>query len=224
MFVIRFHELGKKLYAIDHDECKEGYHEYVEDFIEILDLRQSLSSATSIAYKTQIEYEKIKVLSYYLDRDLDELYIIAEYNIDDKMYVGISKLVLSMESAFLRLITHYPYERLFYYKNKNLINLSHSTIHKIYTADTSNNNLEVACNLDPKLIDVENNRASVRMISKDFSAEKVTCRNLDGVLIVELRYKRLSGLRVTIVKRELFVVSRLNLVSGMPVLSLRGEL
>ena len=220
MFVIKSHELKKKLYAIGHDECKEGYHEYVEDFVEILDLKQSLSSATSIAYKTQIEDKKTKVLSYYLDRDLDELYIIAEYNIDNKMYVGILKLVLSVERAFLRLITYYPYERLFYYKSKKLINLSHSTIYKVHTANTFNNNLKITCNLKPALIDIENNRVSIRMISKDFGAEKVTCKNLENSLMVELKYKRLSGLRVVITERELFVISRLNLVSEIPTLSL----
>ena len=223
IFVIKFHELDRKLYTIGHDECKEGYHEYIEDFVEILDLKQLLSSAIGRAYKTQIGDEKIKALNYYLDKNLDELYIIANYDIDGNMYVGILKLMLSVDNAFLRLINYYPYEHLFYYKNKKIINLSRSTIYKVHTANTSNNNLEIACNLKPALIDIENNRTSTRIISKDFGTEKVTCRNLDDILIVELQYKRLSGLRVTIVERDLFVVSRLNLVSGMPVLSLQVE-
>jgi hypothetical protein len=107
-----------------------------------------------------------------------------------------------------------------YYKNKNLINLSQSFIHKVYNADTFNNNLEIVCNLKPALIDIENNRASICMISKDFNAEKVTCKNLGNSLMVELKYKRLSGLRVIITKRELFVISRLNLVSEMSTLFL----
>ncbi len=223
MFAIRFYELDKKLHAIGHDECKEGYYEYVEDFVEILDLKQSLRSATSIAYKTQIEDEKIKALSYYLDKELDELYIVAKYDIDDKTYVGIFKLMLSAESIFLRLITYYPYERLFYYKSKKFVNLFISTIRKVYSANTFNNNLDIACNLTPTLIDIKNNRISTRIISKDFGAEKVTCSNWDGVLLVELQYKRISGVKVTIIERNPFVISRLSLVSRMPVLSLQEE-
>ncbi len=222
IFTIRLHELNKKLYAIEHDKCKEEYYENIEDFVEMFDLRELLSGTISRTYKTQVEDDKTEALSYYIDRDLDELYIMAKYYINDKMYFGIFKFTLPVDSTFLRLIAYYLYEYLLYHKNKNKypIGLHGIVVQKIYRRNTINNSLEVACNLDPRLIDIENNRASVRMISKDFSAEKVTCRNLDGVLIVELQYKRVSGPRVTIVERNPFVISRLNLVNKMSLLSL----
>ena len=220
IFTIRLHELNKKLYSIGRDECKEEYYQYIEDFVEIFDLKQLLSNTISMTYKTQIEDDKVEALSYYMDKYLDNLYIIAKYNIDNKIYIGIFEFIPSVKSILLKLVTYYPYESVLYYKNKNLINLSQSFVHKIYNADTFNNNLEIVCNLKPALIDIENNRVSIRMISKDFGAEKVTCKNLENSLMVELKYKRLSGLRVVITERELFVISRLNLVSEIPTLSL----
>jgi len=220
IFTIRLQELNKKLYAIGHSECKAEYYEYLEDFVEVFDLKQLISNAILSTYKTQIEGDKIKALSYYIDKDLDKLYIIAKYDIDNKMHIGIFEFIPSVKGALLRLMTYYPYEYLLYYKNKYHISLSDLFVHRIYHTDTFNSSLEMVCNLSPKLIDVENNRAGIRMISKDFSTERVTCKNLDGVLVVELRYKRLSGLRVPIVKYELFVISRLSLVSKMPILSL----
>jgi hypothetical protein len=219
VFAINIKELDDRLVMIKQDDCKEQHYEYLEDFVEAFEMKHLLSDAILLTYKAKIEDDKIKALSYYIDKNSDKLYITASYDIDSTVYVGLFELILSAKGMFLRLVAYYPYEHVFYYKNKNLINLSHSTIHKIYTADTVNDNLEIVCNLNPALIDIKNNRVSIRITLKDFISEKVTCRNLDDVLIVELQYKRVSGLGVSIVERDPFVISRLNLVSAMPTLS-----
>ena len=220
VFAINIKKLDKRLVMIKQDDCKEQHYEYLEDFVEAFEMKHLLSDAISLTYEAKIENDKIKALSYYIDKNLDKLYIAASYDIDSTVYIGLFELILSVKGMFLRLVAYYPYEHVFYYKNKNLINLSHSTIHKIYTADTVNDNLEIVCNLNPALIDIKNNRVSIRITLKDFISEKVTCRNLNDVLIVELQYKRVSGLRVPIVESNSFVISRLNLVSKMSILSL----
>jgi hypothetical protein len=220
IFVIKIKELDDKLITIKQDDCKEQHYEYIEDFVEAFEMKHLLSDVISLTYEAKIEYDKIKALSYYIDKNSDNLYITASYDIDSTVHIGLFKLLLSTKGMFLRLMAYYPYEHILYYKNKNLINLSHSAIRRIYTADTFNDNLEIVCNFNPALIDIKNNRISIRITSKDFISEKVTCRNLDDILIVELQYKRISGLRVSIVASNPFVISRLNLVSEMPTLFL----
>ena len=162
-------------------------------------------------------------MSYYIHRHLGKLYIIATYDIDNTKCIGAFELISSAESTFLRLIAYYPYERALYYKNKSPINLpsiSNSVIQKIYSTNTFNNNLEIVCNINSMFFDIGNNRTSVCTISKDFSIEEVRCENFGEYLEVELKYNRRRGVGVTIVQRDIFIISRLNVVSKMPILSL----
>ena len=223
VFAIKLNELNEKLRMIKQDDCKEEHYGYIEDFVEIFEMEQLLGNAILKTYKTEIEDDKIGALSYYIHRHLGKLYIIATYDIDNTKCIGAFELISSAESTFLRLIAYYPYERALYYKNKSPINLpsiSNSVIQKIYSTNTFNNNLEIVCNINSMFFDIGNNRTSVCTISKDFSIEEVRCENFGEYLEVELKYNRRRGVGVTIVQRDIFIISRLNVVSKMPILSL----
>jgi hypothetical protein len=48
----------------------------------------------------------------------------------------------------------------------------------------------------------------------------VTCENFENFIVVELKYLRLTPPRMELIGREFFVLSRLSLVSKMPILFL----
>jgi len=218
IFTVKIKELDDKLIMIKQDDCKEKQYKYLEDFVEAFELKHLLSDAILLTHKAKIEDDKIKALSYYIDKNSDKLYITASYDIDSTVYLGLFELILAVKGMFLRPIRYYPYERLFYYKNKNknLISFSNTVVQKIYHADTFNNNLGMACNINPVFLDIESNRISTYILSRDFSAKRVICENFENFLIVELTYLKLTPPRINLSGHEFFVLSRLSLVSKMP--------
>ncbi len=237
MFAIKLNELDKKLRTIKQNECKEEHYEYIEDFVEIFEFKQLLSNTILLTHKVQIEDGKIEVLGYRIDRDWGKLYIAAVYDIDNIRYAGLFEFKSSLESTSLKLINYYPYEHVLYHKNKPIANLSSTVLHRknkneipanlpsliinmLRDTKVFNNDLEVVCNLKPMIVDVKNNRISTRIIPESFYVTKVQCENLGDLLVVELTSSSLKPIYITESGREFFVLSRLNLVSKMLILSL----
>ncbi len=237
MFAIKLNKLDEKILAIKQDECKEEHYGYIEDFVEIFELKQLLNNTILLTHKVQIEDGKIEVLGYRIDRDWGKLYIAAVYDIDNIRYAGLFEFKSSLESTSLKLINYYPYEHVLYHKNKPIANLSSTVLHRknkneipanlpsliinmLRDTNVFNNDLEVVCNLKPMIVDVRSNRISTRIIPESFYVTKVQCENLGDLLIVELISSSLKPTYITESGREFFVLSSLNLVSKMLILSL----
>lgn len=222
VFAINIKELEDKLIMIKQDGCKEQHYEYLENFVEAFEIKYLLSNAISLTYKTKIEDDKIRALSYHIGENSDKLYIVASYDIDNIVYVGIFELILLAQGMFLRLIRYHSRDRLLYdkNKNKNLISFSNAVIQKVYHANVFNNNLKIACNVNPVFVDIENNRISTCIASRDLSVKMVKCENFENFIVVDLKYLRLTPPRTELIGREFFVLSRLSLVSKMPIWAL----
>jgi len=213
IFVIKLRELTNRLQSIKADKCNKEYYEYAEDFIDLFVLEHLIIDAISKECKIQIEDWTVKGLNYYIDKNLDKLYITAKYNIKDILYLGIFEFVSSEKGIFLKLITHSPFNYLLYHKNKGHINLGNLKIYNIYHDNAFNKNLEIACNIKPMFVDVRSNRISTRILSKSLNAQEVVSKIFGNLLYMNLRINYYWD-------DEWFVLSGLNLVNKMKVLKL----
>ena len=220
IFIMDLRKLNDKLYLLKQDICeKEQYgYGYVDDFIEVFDLAELLSDAILRRHKLQIEDESVKALSYHIDKNLDKLYIVSKYNINNVDYIGIFECVTSEDSLFLKLVNYSPYNSILFSKNKgkNQINICNLNIRGMFVRNTFNNSLEIACNRNATFVDIWNNRISTRILQWSHAPKEIICENLGDYVIVELDPWEGAPRN----KREFFVLSRLDLVSEMPVLSL----
>ena len=231
IFTIELSRLADKIDRTKQDKCQEGYYAYVEDFIEIFDINQLMNKAISHTYNVRSVDRKFEILSYYIDRILDNLYFTVKYKIGKTNYIGLFEFILSEKSKFLRLITYYPHNLILHHKNKNkryinlvlchsnknkrYINISSLNIQRIYHTNTFNNNLEITCNLNAVLINIGNNRISTRALPQSEFVEQIICYNLGDCvhLTWEDRYSPKP-------KEQVFVLSQLNLVNKISVLTL----
>jgi len=220
IFIMDLRKLNYKLYQLKQDGCeKERYgYDYVDNFIEVFDVAELLSHAILRWYNIQIEDEVVKALSYYVDKDLDKLYIIGKYDINNIEHIGIFECVTSEDSLFLNLVNYSPYNSILFSKNKgkNHINICNLNIQGMFVPNTFNNSLEIVCNRNTNFVDIWNNRISTRILQWSHTPKEVICENLGDYVIVELDPWEGAPRN----KREFFVLSRLNLVNEMPVLSL----
>jgi len=220
IFIMDLRELNDKLYLLKQDVCeKEQYgYGYVDDFIEVFDLAELLSDAILRRHKLQIEDESVKALSYHIDKNLDKLYIVSKYNINNVDYIGIFECVTSEGSLFLKLVNYSPYNSILFSKNKgkNQINICNLNIRGMFVRNTFNNSLEIACNRNATFVDIWNNRISTRILQWSHTPQEIICENLGDYVIVELDPWEGAPRN----KREFFVLSRLDLVNKMSVLTL----
>ena len=220
IFIMNLRELNDKLHLLKQDVCeKEHYgYGYVDDFIEVFDVAELLSDAILRWHNMQIEDEALKVLSYYVDEDLDKLYIVSKYDINNIEYIGTFECITLEGSLFLKLVTCSSYDSMLFHKkkDKNHINMNKLNIRGIFVSNTFNNSLEIVCNRDASFVDIWNNRISTRILQWSHAPKEIICENLGDYVIVELDPWEGAPRN----KREFFVLSRLDLVSEMPVLSL----
>ncbi len=220
IFIMDLRKLSNKLYLLKKEGCeKEHYgYGYVDDFIEVFDVAELLSHTILRWHKLQIEDDSVKALSYHIDKNLDKLYIISKYNINNVDYIGIFECVTSEDSLFIKLVNYSPYNSILLSKNKgkNQINMCNLNIRGMFARNTFNNSLEIACNRNATFVDIWNNRISTRILQWSHAPREIICENLGDYVIVELDPWEGAPRN----KREFFVLSRLDLVSKMPVLSL----
>jgi hypothetical protein len=213
IFTIKLRELANRLQSIKTDKCDKEYYEYAEDFIEILVLERLISDAIYKECKIQIENSAVDVLSYHIDKNLDKLYITAQYNIEDILYLGLFEFMAFEKGIFLKLISYSPLRYLLYHRNKGHINLANLKVQAIYDNRTINRSLEMACNTKTMFIDIRSNRISTRILSKDVNVQNGVSEIFGHLLYVKLRigYSWFD---------EWFVLSGLNLVNKMTALKL----
>jgi len=221
IFIIELEELNEKLYQLRQDRCEEKKYGYVEDIIKIFDMYRLLNHAISQYIDSSSVYEKVSILDHYIDSNLNKLYFIAAYTVNDIRYLGLFEFITSEKSLSLKLVNHLPSRYIVFYKNKNKshIDLSKLKIQRIYYANAFNNNLEIVCNGNYMIIDIRSNRISKRILSKDLTAENVHSEIFGDLLHVWFKTKD-KVFRDDVWLQDLFVLSRLNLVSQMPVVSL----
>jgi len=104
-----------------------------------------------------------------------------------------------------------PLRHVLLYKNKGIIDLGNLRIQRVHYESTYNNNYEITCNRNPAFVDIVSNRMSVQILPKKVVTTISRC--FEYFLHVLLRTENNE-------LEDLFVVSRLNLVSKMSVLSL----
>jgi len=216
IFIIKLQKLNKKIYQITQNECGKEYYGCVEDFVEIFDIVELLSDAILRWYKTKIEDETVEALSYYVDENLDKLYIVSKYDINNTEYVGIFECVTSGDSLFLKLVSYYPYYFMLFSKSKGIrhINMCNLNIQGMFASNTFNSRLGIICNRNATFVNTWCNRISTKILQWSHTPEEITCENLGNYVIVEL--DPWDGAPHN--KREFFVLSRLDLVREMPVL------
>ncbi len=218
IFVMDLRKLNDKICQIKQNGCEKEHYGLVEDFIEVLDVPELLINAVFQQHHIQTEDETVKALSYRIDKNLDKLYIVGKYNIDDTKYLGLFEFIISERGSFLKPVTYSTHDSVLYHKNKSMkqINLCNLNIQRIFDSRTFNSSLEITCNRNATFVDVWNNRISTRILQEKHTPEEIRCENLDDYLIVELDPWEGAPRN----KQEFFVLARLNLVSRMPVLTL----
>jgi len=218
LLTIDLTKLTNKLQLVKHDECIQKHFEYVEDFVDIFDLRQLLNNAIRRTYNVSTFNISINTLDYHIDRKSEKLYVVSEYNIANTKYVGLFDSVSIENGILLKLANYYMCDSVLFYKTKNKGYLStyNWLIQKIChrkDGDPSNNSLEIVCNAKSMLTDIVGNRISTRFIKEHYVIER--CSNLGNYVIV--RAEAQEGLAR---KKEAFILCELNLVSRMPTLYL----
>jgi hypothetical protein len=221
IFIIELKELNEKLYQLKKDICEEKKYGYVEDIINIFDMYRLINNAILQYIDSSSIHEKVSILDHYIDSNSNKLYFIAAYTVNDIRYLGLFECVASGKSIFLKIVNHLPSRYIVFYKNKNKshIDLSKLKIQRIYYANAFNNNLEIVCNDNYMIIDIRSNRISKRILAKDLTAENVHSEVWGDLLHVWCKTKH-KVFRDDIWLEELFILSRLNLVNQMAVMSL----
>ena len=221
IFIIQLQELNEKLYQLRQDRCEEKKYGYAEDIINIFDMYQLINNAISQYIDSSSIHEKVSILDHYIDSNSNKLYFIAAYTVNDIRYLGLFECINSEKSISLKLVNHLPSRYIVFYKNKNKghIDLSKLKIQRIYYADVFNNSLEIACNGNYMIVDIRSNRISKCIIAKDITAENVHSEIFGDLLHVWFKTKH-KVFRDDIWLQDLFVLSRLNLVNQMSVISL----
>jgi hypothetical protein len=216
IFNIKLRELNDKICQITQNECGEEHYGSVEDFVEIFDIAELLSDAILRWHKIKIK--AVKALSYYIDKTLDKLYIIGKYDINNMKYIGIFECITPEDRLFIKLVNYHSYDFVLFSKSKGIshINMCNLNIQGIFAPNTLNNRLEIICNRNATFIDIWDNRISTKILQWSHTPEKITCENLGDYISVEL--DPWDGAQRN--KRELLVLSSLNLVREMPVLIL----
>jgi hypothetical protein len=213
IFAIDFRKLANKLQSIKTDNCDKEYYEYAEDFIEFFFLERLISNSISDECKIQVENIKFNVLSYYMDRNLNKLYITVEYNIESIPYLGLFEFTSSEKEVYLKLIKYSPLRYLLYHKNKRHISLANLEIQRIYDDRLLNRSLKMACNTKTMFVDIGSNRVSTRVLSTNLNNPEVISKVFGDLLYTTLKIKYYWV-------GEWFVLSELNLVNKMKVLKL----
>jgi hypothetical protein len=193
----------------------------VEDIINIFDMYRLINNAILQYIDSSSIHEKVSILDHYIDNNSNKLYFIAAYTVNDIRYLGLFECVASGKSILLKLVNHLPSRYIVFYKNKNKsqIDLSKLKIQRVYYANAFNNNLEIVCNGNYMIVDIRSNRISKRILAKDITAENVHSEVWGDLLHVWFKTKH-KVFRDDIWLEELFILSRLNLVNQMAVMSL----
>jgi len=190
VFTIDLRKLNDKIYYLKQNGCEKEKYGYIEDLVETFDLKELLGDTISQIHNVQIEYEDevLKALNYYLDKNLNNLYITCKYNINDTIYVGLFECVISEKSLLLKLLTYSPYNYVLFNNNKykNYINMRKLNIRGVLAPSTFNNSLEIACNRNATFVDIWNNRLSTKILQWSHTPQEIICENLDDYLMVEL--------------------------------------
>jgi hypothetical protein len=218
LLTIDLTKLTNKLQLIKHDKCIEKYFEYVEDFVDIFDLKQLLNNAIRRAYNVSTFNIAINTLDYHIDRKSAKLYVVAEYNIANIKYIGLFNFVSIEKGILLKLANYCMCDSVLFGKtnNKGYLSTYNWLIQKIYhrkDGDLSNNNLGIVCNTKFMFTDMASNRTSTRFVKEHYITED--CANLGNYITVKVKSQ--AGLDR---KKEVFVLCELNLVSRMPTLYL----
>ena len=193
----------------------------MEDIINIFDMYRLINNAISQYIDSSNVHEKVSILDHYIDSNSNKLYFIAAYTVNDIRYLGLFECINSEKSISLKLVNHLPSRYIVFYKNKNKghIDLSKLKIQRIYYANAFNNNLEIACNGNYMIVDIRSNRISKRILAKDITAENVHSEVWGDLLHVWFKTKD-KVFRDDVWPEEVFVLSKLNLVNQMPVMSM----
>jgi hypothetical protein len=218
LLTIDLTKLTNKLQLIKHDECIEKHFEYVEDFVDIFDLKQLLNNAIRQTYNASTFNIAIDTLEYHIDRKSEKLYVVSEYNIANIKYIGLFDFVSIENGILLKLVNYCICDSLLFCKTKNkgYLNTYNWLIQKIChrkDGDPSNNSLEIVCNAKSMLTDIASNRTSIRFVKEHYITED--CANLGNYMTVKVK-SQASLAR----EKEVFVLCELNLVSRIPTLYL----
>jgi hypothetical protein len=202
-------KLTNKLQSVRHDKCIEKYFEYVEDFVDIFDLKQLLNDVIRRTHDVSTSNTAIDIVNYHVGKKSEKLYVVAEYNVANTKYIGLFDFISTENGILLKLINYYMYDFVLFCKNKNKGYFSSYSwlIQKIChrkDGELSNDSLEIVCNTKSMFTDVISNRISTRFVKEHYVTER--CVNLGNYMIVKAKSQE-SLAR----KKEVFILCELSL-------------
>jgi len=104
IFIIDERKIEQIFDIKEQSECKkEGYRDLAE-IVECYNVDTLLRRAVSRAYKIAYEPNDIKLITHYMDKKSDKLYIIARYRLDYAIHTGLFVLRISDDNVNLVLL------------------------------------------------------------------------------------------------------------------------
>ena len=104
IFIIDERKIEQIFDIKEQSECKKERYRDLSEIVECYNVDTLLRRAVSRAYKIAYEPNDIKLITHYMDKKSDKLYIIARYRLDYVIHTGLFVLRISDDNVNLVLL------------------------------------------------------------------------------------------------------------------------